>query len=425
MMEPREPWDPLSRLDAWGTQHWGCASSMDRPPHSHARTLAAAWVSSLLGCGPAIESRGGGSPPPLGMTDDDGEDDDDGSEDARECQAVTFETAAGYYDITPTGYARFVSSGSTPSLGDETMADALVFDLGVDEVGTFALGQAEGASAATCVHCVLIDQDVGTRLYFPTRGSLHIEAGSRPFKGVFIAELTDVQLVEVLIDPTTGATAKVEGGGCVDLEALTVEARRIDDWNCPSGFYGSDDGCDCGCGIPDPDCANATVSECEFCNDTGSCSEDTPECPGSIDPDDNAICDAEAFWVCDPALFDAGDGICNCGCGVVDPDCDSWSLRDCDTCTDAGSCVKDAVSCRGEINPVNNSRCTPFSGWTCDPSYYGNLDGCDCGCGIRDPDCNGQPLSACEYCDSPGSCDEFGPGCPGNVDPDDPTQCAG
>lgn len=26
-------------------------------------------------------------------------------------------------------------------------------------------------------------------------------------------------------------------------------------------------------------------------------------------------------WTCDAALYDAGDGICNCLCGIVDPDC--------------------------------------------------------------------------------------------------------
>ena len=26
--------------------------------------------------------------------------------------------------------------------------------------------------------------------------------------------------------------------------------------------------------------------------------------------------------------------------------------------------------------------------WTCDPAYYGANDGCDCGCGVQDPDCD-------------------------------------
>ena len=28
------------------------------------------------------------------------------------------------------------------------------------------------------------------------------------------------------------------------------------EWKCPSEFYGTNDGCDCNCGIKDPDCKN-------------------------------------------------------------------------------------------------------------------------------------------------------------------------
>jgi lysophospholipase L1-like esterase len=41
--------------------------------------------------------------------------------------------------------------------------------------------------------------------------------------------------------------------------------------------------------------------------------------------------------------------------------------------------------------------------WTCSYSWYGTDDGCDCGCGVIDPDCNGDYFRyACEYtwCDS-------------------------
>jgi hypothetical protein len=59
-------------------------------------------------------------------------------------------------------------------------------------------------------------------------------------------------------------------------------------WSCDVNFYGTSDGCDCGCGIPDPDCSSSDVSVCEFCNDPGSCN--TGACPGTIDPGDNAVC---------------------------------------------------------------------------------------------------------------------------------------
>src|SRR5512145_1409036 len=38
-------------------------------------------------------------------------------------------------------------------------------------------------------------------------------------------------------------------------------------WTCPEPYYGTNDGCDCGCGIIDPDCPNPTSSVCVYCND--------------------------------------------------------------------------------------------------------------------------------------------------------------
>ncbi len=49
--------------------------------------------------------------------------------------------------------------------------------------------------------------------------------------------------------------------------------------------------------------------------------------------------------------------------------------------------------------------------WTCTPTYYAAADGCDCGCGVVDPDCAG---TTCQY-DWCGTDQVF--------DPDDPTQC--
>lgn len=55
-------------------------------------------------------------------------------------------------------------------------------------------------------------------------------------------------------------------------------------WVCPGTFYDSADGCDCGCGLVDPDCADATVGSCTYC-DSG-CAETCEE----IDPVDNSQC---------------------------------------------------------------------------------------------------------------------------------------
>jgi hypothetical protein len=64
-------------------------------------------------------------------------------------------------------------------------------------------------------------------------------------------------------------------------------------WTCNVNYYdaGEEDGCDCGCGIVDPDCDDMTLSSCDYCDNTGSCSDD--DCDGNtdIDPDDNAVCE--------------------------------------------------------------------------------------------------------------------------------------
>jgi hypothetical protein len=61
-------------------------------------------------------------------------------------------------------------------------------------------------------------------------------------------------------------------------------------WTCPPDFYGTADGCDCGCGVIDPDCADGTVASCEFCGEVGSCSPLDSGCPGDIDPTQNWLC---------------------------------------------------------------------------------------------------------------------------------------
>jgi len=57
------------------------------------------------------------------------------------------------------------------------------------------------------------------------------------------------------------------------------------EWVCPAEFFGTSDGCDCGCGALDPDCADATVESCDFCMAPG-CANDCSE----IDPTNNAVC---------------------------------------------------------------------------------------------------------------------------------------
>jgi hypothetical protein len=166
-------------------------------------------------------------------------------------------------------------------------------------------------------------------------------------------------------------------------------------WTCPAAAWGGGDGCDCGCGVPDPDCQYARQCETPLCNADACnhCHDKTGRSVPCADELSNA-------WTCDPQRYGSGDG-CDCGCGAADPDCVSqgctaYGCRDgaCKRCTDTNYASNTSVGCAGA------------DVWTCELSHYGTNDGCDCGCGIADPDCGsganctgaGCQADACAYC---------------------------
>jgi hypothetical protein len=111
--------------------------------------------------------------------------------------------------------------------------------------------------------------------------------------------------------------------------------------------------------------------------------------------------------------YEIGDGVenptCNCGCGVIDPDC-GYQLRSCDdqtwnppyqkiTCggfevaSDLMFCRLESARC--ETLPSGLSR-GAVGEWKCIPDVYSeladnktSLNDCDCNCGGMDPDCFG------------------------------------
>jgi cysteine-rich repeat protein len=125
-------------------------------------------------------------------------------------------------------------------------------------------------------------------------------------------------------------------------------------WTCNPIFYDADDGCECGCGATDPDCADDLVATCDFCDALGSC-DSVGDC-SLINPFDNAYCTGTtpAAWTCNVNFYDADDG-CDCGCGVVDPDCATNTIGSCLYCGNTGSCS--STSCPGTIDPVQNDIC--------------------------------------------------------------------
>jgi hypothetical protein len=243
----------------------------------------------------------------------------------------------------------------------------------------------------------------------------------------------------------------------------SLRGTRIEGWTCPADYYGTADGCDCGCGALDPDCIDGTVASCEYCGEPGSCSPDFLGCPGNIDPTQN--------WLCE-----GGTAVCGDDIAQLPEECDGVDLRGLD-CTDLGftggtlactaNCMFDASGCTGE--PVCgddivqwpevcdgtdlgeltdmtcaqlgftggtlacNTACDNFDltgctggppGWTC-PDFYDAADGCDCGCGVLDPDCAGDTVASCDFCSEHGSCSPLGSGCPGDIDTSQNWLCGG
>ena len=178
-------------------------------------------------------------------------------------------------------------------------------------------------------------------------------------------------------------------GAAGDPDAGGDTETSSDGWTCAEAYYGATDGCDCGCGIDDPDCAGAGCAEpgcaadgCAFCWDGAG---------GNI-----SCTPAPDGWTCADGFYDANDG-CDCGCGVDDPDCAGAG------CTEP-SCLADGCDWCWD-GAGGNISCTPApDGWSCNDAYYG--DGtCDCGCGVDDLDCAGAGCAepgcyepACQYC---------------------------
>ncbi|MBN2344356.1 MAG: hypothetical protein JXR45_22870 [Deltaproteobacteria bacterium] len=191
-------------------------------------------------------------------------------------------------------------------------------------------------------------------------------------------------------------------GTLLILCAALPAAAQTAAWTCPESYYG-DDGCDCGCGELDVDCAGEDFADCEYNN----C--DDPLSPGYAD---NYNCYAQGEdpelegWICPTSYYgdgkiDTDQGGCDCGCGIPDVDCPGNNLS-------VAVCEYD--SCPDGQSPglLDNTTCNVYgsdpdlgSDWTC-ASYYWVDDECDCGCGSVDDGCSDATSESCDYdyCDA-------------------------
>ncbi len=193
--------------------------------------------------------------------------------------------------------------------------------------GVFNLGTAVATQYNTCTHCVRVYEDSGegsrswnyyiSPQYLQSEGTMTVTGD--PFIGVTSVELEGVKLVEVSFQPGSAISTPVPDGGCLELADGIYETPPVPGaWTCEVGAY-TDVSCDCGCGVIDQACDDATVEQCEVCNGEGSCDPTGEGCPGILDPVDNAVCSPDIIpqgWTCLPELYN--DGNCDESCGAID-----------------------------------------------------------------------------------------------------------
>jgi hypothetical protein len=121
-----------------------------------------------------------------------------------------------------------------------------------------------------------------------------------------------------------------DASGCpADCEA-TIPTGPPPGWTCPPGWWNAREGCDCACGVRDPDCdvPGQRVFRCgdgQTCDAAGRCVE------------------GGGTWFCPASYYGTRDG-CDCECGAYDPDCDdaSQAVLNCPegyACGAGGRCV--------------------------------------------------------------------------------------
>ena len=181
------------------------------------------------------------------------------------------------------------------------------------------------------------------------------------------------------------------GDGCDNCSL-----EHLGRWRCDPLYYDQPspfDECDCGCGVVDPDCADATAASCEYLwfPPGKGCVYYKPGDPtdNNLDPTNNAECLPP---MCNNKIVELGEQ-CDDGDGTSGDGC--------------------SATCLKELSGV----------WTCPPSWQ-NDTFCDCGCGVHDDigcGVGNNSVGVCQYCNGPGAC-SLSP-CPGTIDPVNNTQC--
>lgn len=128
-------------------------------------------------------------------------------------------------------------------------------------------------------------------------------------------------------------------------------------------------------------------------------------------------------WICAPERF--MDGACDCNCGAEDPECFPGTCGPADAPGSGGSSGSGGAGSGGAASGgssgsggvggsggfggssgsggygggagssgAGGTSSSAPAGWTCDPTWYGDGQFCDCNCGLADPDCSASQCSS-------------------------------
>ncbi len=374
-----------------------------------------------------------------------------GSAGALTCATTTEITLTNTAVLTADGTITILGSVPNPSLGDASLEDQIQLQFYADDTGTIDLAVAPNDNFSTCMQCVLgqedIDPTAGTaaREYFQTGGSVEIDSSTPPLtSSSYKIALTDVTLMEATIDwaNQTYVSTFVDGGKCLHIASATVDV------GCGNGKIDGNEQCD-GTELGGSTCQSIGFTGGDIsCN--SSCTLNTSACTGWTcqATDLGAFAGTEITKSADTctgtSVYNAAAHGTSCTGGdtlgkelvytlqvpantsveaVVAPSYNTalWVTSSCDDLTGA-SCIvgNDSANGSDRVTIQNNTAaavtyyvvvdgagagsCGQFdlhvrtpvtlpSTWdttntACNAAYYAAYDGCDCGCGAWDPDCD-------------------------------------
>lgn len=96
--------------------------------------------------------------------------------------------------------------------------------------GTFDLSAGDETNFSTCVHCVMVFEDMNAagdavRYFFQESGQLTLTENPTPTTGAVKGTLKNARLVEVTVDYAgkTYESTKVPGGACIEIDSLDID----------------------------------------------------------------------------------------------------------------------------------------------------------------------------------------------------------